>query len=454
MQDEHLLACLDIGKTLIHLMIDKTTKETDGAERERAFLGYSYGIRNGAIYDAHALGTSIRSVFADAGVELGCEIEACYLGVDAMLTRLTKVQGKIEFQDGQHHITRQDIDRVLLDLDVHIAGLSEAKIDLFPIVYSLDNNRITLDPSGHQSNWLGVTGFLLQRRDETLLHLLRCLRYAGIRVKGLVHIGLAVGEVFLSRDEKQQGTLVVDLGAEGSRFYYFKSGFMQAEVFVPLGGRTLTEDIAKVLGCQHDIAQSWKYRCGFSSSSSSAADTPKENATNDSLKENSFIYEGLPWEEVVPQILQARLEQIFIMANDQFIESGYDTTTCSIKLLGGESLLLGLAQWLSSSTGVEVEIIKPSPSQVAQPAFTSTFAMVQYLHLLDREQSIREEIVSWIDVSEDATLFEIPAETFEYSEQEIEEYSDTDISSSDEMRRNPDLRHRIDEWRLRTTRRD
>lgn len=372
-----VVACLDIGKSMTHIMVGRLGEKGSEPQVIKAFLAPSSGYNKGTLVDGWQLTEAIRHAVKRAEDELDESIAGFYLGVDAELTNLREVQALTHFASPTHMITQDDTLALLKKLHDTEEVSTSQYIDIFPVIFSLDNDRTTREPEGQQSSFLSVRGFMMQRRSDYLLQILRCIKYARIKIDGLIHVGLAVGEVFLSEEERLSETIILDMGAESCKFYCFRAGFMQAELYLPFGGRTFSQDIETVLKCKAVIAEQLKYLYGFSFSAPYLLDETTDQQGDHS--DETPNYEGLVKDQIVPEILQARLDDILRLAMLNLSSDGISSQKCILKLMGGEASVNGLENYLRASWDSEVDLIHPPLSYVALPAFTGVYAMLYYL---------------------------------------------------------------------------
>ena len=377
--------CLDIGRSLIHLMVGQVSSDPQDVEILHAGLSPSDGFRKSRVLDMQQLSDALSSALADAEKTVGYPIRSVYLGVDAMLTRMMHIEATKVFPDIDHIICRNDVTSVMRELSSNVQASREDIIDLFPVIYTLDRGRVTLNPLNLTSAQLGVKGFLLLRRDDTLRHILRALRYAGVQVEGILHLGLAIGEVYLSQDEKTQGSIIIDIGSEGSKFYFFRSGFMQADAFVPIGGRRFTKDIELVLKCSASEAERLKFRHGFHSVIDSM---PLSTDLDEQGRMALDFTQYASWSEaeqgnLVSRILLARLERLVSLAQNDLRQHVSMPSSVLIKLVGGEVVLHGLAEHVAALWPAKADILSLGETSVFPQGglvtFINTYGMVQYL---------------------------------------------------------------------------
>ena len=414
MLSEKPFVCLDIGRSLIHLMVGRVSSNPQDIEVLHVGLTSSEGFRKGRVLDTQQLSDALSSAFSEAEKSVGFPIRSVYLGVDAMLTRMMHIEATKIFPDSDHVLRRSDVASVMRELSAKVDASREDIIDLFPVIYTLDRGRVTLNPLNLTSAQLGVKGFLLLRRDDTLRHVLRALRYAGVQVEGILHLGLAIGEMYLSQEEKTQGSIIMDIGSEGSKIYFFRSGFMQADAFVPIGGRRFTRDIELVLKCSASEAERLKLRYGFHSViDSMPLNTDTDERGNPALDFTTYA----EWNEaeqgnLVSRVLLARLEQLVSLAQQELRSNITLPEEVLLKLVGGEVVLKGLADQISMLWPAQAEVLGLGEAsgfpQGGLATFINTYGMVQYLCRFFHPLASVPDPSTWIDLSSEYTQLQPP----------------------------------------------
>ena len=73
--------------------------------------------------------------------------------------------------------------------------------------------------------------------------------------------GISLGEAFLTEEEKNNGAVLIDFGAQRTTFVAYKNGILNYLGCVPLGGDAITKDLSELVGA--DIREAEKIKCEF-----------------------------------------------------------------------------------------------------------------------------------------------------------------------------------------------
>src|SRR5690606_17531656 len=111
---------------------------------------------------------------------------------------------------------------------------------------------------------------------------------------------LAAAEAVLSRDQKEAGTLLIDIGAGTTNLAVIEDGEVQYVGVIPVGGVNLTNDLAIGLKTDLHIAERVKLEHANLTGKKSA----KARVT---IKKEHFDFD----QEDISMIIEARLEELF-----------------------------------------------------------------------------------------------------------------------------------------------
>jgi cell division protein FtsA len=139
---------------------------------------------------------------------------------------------------------------------------------------------------------------------------------------------LASAEATLTREQKEAGTLVLDIGAGTTNLIVVEDGEVQHVAVLPIGGSHITNDLAIGLKTDLDIAEAVKLQ------HATLLDTKKATATV-SLHNRQHSFDM----DEVQMICEARIEEIF-----EYVDKELQRIRKSRKLPGGVVLNGGTAK--------------------------------------------------------------------------------------------------------------
>lgn len=172
--------------------------------------------------------------------------------------------------------------------------------------------------------------------SKTILHnTLRCVERAGLEITEIVLQPLAAGAVALSKDEKNLGTVLVDIGGGSTTLAVFENGFIKETSVMPIGGEHITKDLSIVLRTSTEDAERIKVKNGHAYSIDAMSDEVFSVPIIGSDQHQQFN------QLEISDIIEARLEEIFDFVLQELKRMGIMDLPGGIVLTGGTVNLPG-----------------------------------------------------------------------------------------------------------------
>jgi len=209
-----------------------------------------------------------------------------------------------------------------------------------------------------------------------------------VQVTQFVLNPLASAEVVLSETERQMGAVVCDIGGGTTDLAIYIDGDVWHTMVLAVGGNHITSDIAHGLRLSIDQAEEIKKRYGHA--------IEAEIAENDMISVRSFGQDA-PVQvnrRELAHIIEARVEEIFMLVLQEIKRSGYDgLLPAGMVLTGGASLLPGMKNLASSVLGLPVRVAKPEnllglTDQLNSPAYSTSVGLLHWALLLSEAEPI------------------------------------------------------------------
>lgn len=260
MATDKIMMGLDIGSSWVRAVIGTVNK--DGTVMVDSLCERpSEGVRFGAIVNIEQAIKSITSVISEAELQAGTDIQQIIIGIGGEHIEGIPSQGVVGINAKDQEIKREDIFRSLevarafelpLDREILHTLVQDFRVD------GRDGIKDPIDMLGHrlESRVLVVTGSSSVCQNER-----KCIQRAGFQVQRLVAQQLADAEAVLSIEEKEMGTLLINIGGGTTNMIVYANG---APVFtggVSMGGGHVTSDIAYILNKPKVLAE--QVKCEF-----------------------------------------------------------------------------------------------------------------------------------------------------------------------------------------------
>ncbi|MGE5280140.1 MAG: cell division FtsA domain-containing protein, partial [Deltaproteobacteria bacterium] len=178
----------------------------------------------------------------------------------------------------------------------------------------------------------------------------KAVERAGIDVRGVHAASLAAAESVLSREEKERGVVLVDIGDTLTGIAVFKEGAARSLRVLSFGGRNLAEIIANYCHVTMDVAE------GI------VRDSLEFDATLPVSDELMIRAEGmfrpLPKKELA-DVVVTEIDKFAVLARDAVVESASACPGMSVVATGGLSLVEGLLEKLEGDLALSVRLGAP-----------------------------------------------------------------------------------------------
>ncbi|MEM9290870.1 MAG: cell division protein FtsA [Acidobacteriota bacterium] len=335
---EDYLVGIDVGSSKIGVLIGL---RDDGGGVEIVGKGEApnRGTRKGNIVNVDATVDAIRGATEEAEVMAGVDISHAYVGLAGADVRSVNCRGMVSVKRKDREIGRDDIERVLEAAQSIALPPDREILHALPQEFLVDEQGGIAEPRGMLGSRLEVLLHLVTGNVTRSKTLLTCVNRAGIEVLELVFEPLATAEAVLTRDERELGVLLVDMGAGTTEYALFVDGEVQHSGVLPVGANHFTSDLATVLRTPHNEAERLKIREGCCMDHMVPGD---EGISVPSLGG------GAP--RVVPRrqlcnILQPRAEEMCHLLQEELARHGFEEAPrAGVVLSGGGAQLSGLLE--------------------------------------------------------------------------------------------------------------
>jgi len=232
---------------------------------------------------------------------------------------------------------------------------------------------------------LEVETHIITAAEATVQNLREAVNAAGVEVMHFILNPLASGEVVLTDAEREMGVVVCDIGGGTTDLAIYVNGHVWHTMVLAVGGNHITNDIATGLRLPMEQAEEIKKRYGFAIKSGVGAEeyfTVKAIGDDQPLE---FSRQDLAY------IIEARVEEIFLLAMQEVKQSGYDgLLSAGLVLTGGTSTLPGIRNLASKLLGLPVRIAQPENitgmvDQLKNPAFSTSVGLLNWAAALTGE---------------------------------------------------------------------
>ena len=379
MSEEIISVGLDIGTTKIVAIVGR--KDKNG---EVEILGKgqakSEGLRRGVVNNVKKTTEAIQKAIAEAQDQSGYKIKKVIVGIAGQ--HIDSMQHSAFLTKKQFfEIDEKDVERLkqqVLYNEKEDIQLEEEQEILHALVqeYKIENETGIIDPVGMQTKRLEADFHIVLAKTSALENIKTCVKRAGLSLVGdMILEPVASASAVLSKEEKEAGVVLVDIGGGTTDIAIFKNEVICHTAVIPFGGNIVTEDIAE--GCEVLVKQAERLKVEKGSA------WPKE------LEDHEYtrieILKGREPKTVhlktLSEVIYARMQEVFKVVQKEVAKyeenrPKKNKLIAGIVLTGGGAQLQHLDQLVVYVTGMETR--KGTPNQYLQDDVSQEYASPIY----------------------------------------------------------------------------
>ena len=372
---------LDIGTTKICALVagegepGATGAGTEGTLR---ILGVgivpSQGVRRGVVVDVPDTVAAIKEAVARAGHMAGVEIEGVVAGVTGDHIISENRTGSVTVASRGNQVSSFDVDRALSAALIEV-GRDREIIHSLPRSWSVDEERGIKKPLGFVGTRLEVETHVVTGQSAVIRNTFSCLSGAGVRADGLILEPLASAEAVTTRDEREMGALVLDIGGGTTDLAAYYEGSIIYSAALPVGGNHVTRDVSIGLSTPFEFAEKLKVGSG-----AATRDMIPHGEALEVFSAGGASRLRIP-RALLGEIIEARMRELFELSLAMTMSGGLKgLVPGGIILSGGGALLPGSVELAEKIFGLPVRLGVPVglsgwSDAVSSPQFSTSVGL-------------------------------------------------------------------------------
>ena len=374
MADNELIAGLDLGTTKVCAIIGE--RVDDGIDIVGIGSVPSKGLKKGVVVNIESTVQAINAAIEQAGNMAGCEVGAVYAGIAGSHVRGFNNDGVAAIADRE--VSEKDVARVLEQSRAIPLPSDRQVLHVLPQEFIVDDQGGITEPVGMNGVRLEARVHLVTAATTSVQNIIKCASRCNLDVAEVVLEPLASAEAVLTPDEKEIGVAVVDIGGGTTDVIVYADGAAVHTSVIPIGGLNLTNDVAA--GLRTPVAEAERIKMKYGCASAAMVDSDE---TIEVPSVGGRPPQTVP-RELLVQIIEPRVEEIFSAVHHVLHESGYlDSLASGIVLCGGSSQLDGLPEMAEHLLGLPVRRGAPLgvgglSDVVKSPAYATAVGLLKY----------------------------------------------------------------------------
>ena len=373
-ESEKILVGLDIGTSKIVAIVAKINDEND-----LTVIGIgqaeSKGLKKGVVINIDSTVNSIRAAVEEAELMSDCKIETVTTGIAGSHIRSFNSTGMVAIRDAE--VSQNDVDRVIETATAINIPSDQQILHVIPQEFIIDGQEDIKEPIGMSGRRLEVRAHIVTGAISAAQNIIKCIKRCGISVSDLVLQPLASSSSILTEDEKNLGTLLIDIGGGTTDIAIFSGGAIRHTAVIPIAGDQITSDIAMALRASTNEAEAIKLTHGVCKQSLVEKRTEFEVAGLGDRSQNRLLSKN-----TLAAVIEPRVEELFSLVSQVSRESGFDELISSgVVLTGGSSLLVGVVELAEDVFFRQVRVANPNYSGnladvISNPRYSTAMGLI------------------------------------------------------------------------------
>lgn len=377
MEENDIVVGLDLGTTKIATVIARCNEE--GINIMGVGKYPSEGLRKGIVINIDKTVQSILKAMREAEMMAGKEATGVFTGIAGDHIRNIQGRGVVAVTGEDNEVTREDVQRVLESAKSMALPVDREVIHIIPTEFILDGQGGIKDPAGMFAQRLEANVVIVTGAVTSAKNICKCINKAGYDVKDIVLQPLASSYSILSEEEKEIGSILIDVGGGTTDLAIFYNGSLRKTSVIGLGGENITYDIG--VGLRTSPGEAERIKLESATMEDNEEDTEKMISVKGlSGRENKQI--SL---QVLKQIVKPRVEEILTLAHRELSEDPlYELLSAGVVLTGGTAQLKGIIKMAEDIFGLPVRVGIPEEGitglkdAVSDPSFATSVGLLKY----------------------------------------------------------------------------
>lgn len=338
----------------------------------------SRGVRKGEIADANLAEEDVRQAIVEAEHMADVEIRSVYLGVTGAHIRGFNNRGVHPVVSSDREITEEDVQDVIKNAKTINLPAQNHVIHAIRQHFLVDGQDGITNPVGMLGARVEVDVHVVHGNLNRLQNAIRTVKGLQLEVDDIVFTGLASSLALLTNEQKELGSLVIDIGGGTTEYVVYANGIIKHTGVLAVGGDHVSNDLAYGLKVPLGRAEQLKIDHGSA--------LLEEGVKGQTLTLGNEL--GLPMKVVnlehLRRIMSLRLEEIFqLIAQDLAQLGALDYLRAGVFLCGGGARIPQIAKLAEQVLQVPAFVgrtnsISGLKSALDQPEFAAPIGLVKF----------------------------------------------------------------------------
>jgi cell division protein FtsA len=346
----------------------------------------SRGVRKGEIADAAVAEEDVRNAIVEAEQMANVEIRSVYLGVTGNHVRGFNNHGVHPVVSADREISEEDVQDVVKNAKAINLPVEHSVVHAIRQHFQVDDQEGILNPVGMYGARVEVDVHVVHGQTNRLKNSIAVVKGLQLEVDEIVFNGLASALALLTNEQKELGSLVIDIGGGATEYVVYCGGIIQHTGVLAVGGDHVSNDLVHGLKVPLGRAEQLKIEHGCA-----LLDPALKGQTVPLPGEPGLPHKTINLEHL-RRIMSLRLEEIFELIGHELANLGLlEHLRAGVFLCGGgaripqiQTLAQNILQ-LPAFAG-KANSISGLKSALDQPEFATAIGLVKFGSLQQRRK--------------------------------------------------------------------
>ncbi|HYG35373.1 MAG TPA: cell division protein FtsA [Clostridia bacterium] len=349
----------------------------------------SRGVRKGEICDAPIAEEDVRHAIVEAEQMADAEIRSVYLGVTGGHVRGFNNRGVHPIVSSDREISEEDVQDVIKNAKTINLPAENHVIHAIRQHFLVDGQDGITNPVGMLGSRVEVDVHVVHGHINRLQNAIRSVKGLQLEVDDIVYNGLASSLALLTNEQKELGSLVIDIGGGTTEYVVYANGIIKHTGVLAVGGDHVSNDLA--YGLKVPLSRAEQLKIEHGSAFVEEADKGQVITIANEL--------GMPMKvinrENLRRIMSLRLEEIFqLIAQDLEQVDALNYLRAGVFLCGGGARIPDIAKLASQVLQMPVSLGKTNSisglkSALDQPEFATAIGLVKFGSFQQRKRAVK-----------------------------------------------------------------
>jgi cell division protein FtsA len=310
---------------------------------------HSSGLKKGVVVDLEEASASIRKAADEAELKSGISVDWVTIGAAGDHFQSFNSHGAVTIEGNHQEVTAEEMEQAVRAAQSIPIPPDREVIHVLPQEFFLDDHGGIINPVGLFGSRLDVNIHVVTCQSAQNQNLINAVNRAQMRVKRVILQQLASAEAVLTRDERELGTAVIDIGGGTTDIAVFIKNAVQFTKVLAVGGAHFTRDLAIGLQTPMEDAERIKKESGTV-------------LTERTLESEAVVIPGMGTRaarsvsrRAICDILRDRAAEILELIKDQLWKAvENERLIAGVVITGGGSMLDGMLELTEEMLGLPV----------------------------------------------------------------------------------------------------